>query len=113
MSKRSVRSLIAIAAALLSVVCDRLITNGSRAGTLELQRPGPDQAIRNYRSLGAARSARNRPSHAFRLKQDGQDVQDSQDGQKVWKTLMSIDASEQPGEKVREDLNLSRRAASL
>ena len=37
------KPLMAIAAqpaALLSVVCDRLITNRSRAGALELQRPG-------------------------------------------------------------------------
>ena len=39
------------------------------------------------------RSARACPSHAFRLKQDGQDYQDEQDEEaKVWKTLMSIDA---------------------
>ena len=57
------------------------------------------------------RSARACPSHAFSLKQDGQDEQDVQDeGEKVWKTLMSIDASEQQGEKVREDLNLYRPA---
>ena len=38
------------------------------------------------------RSARACPSHAFRLKQDGQDGQDGQDeGEKVWKTLMSIE----------------------
>ena len=30
--------------------------------------------------------------------------------EKVWKTLMSIDASEQNGEKVREDLNRTETA---
>ena len=51
----------------LSVVCDRLITNKSRSGDLDLQGPG------------AACSARACPSHAFSLKQDGQDLQDAQD----------------------------------
>ena len=31
-------------------------------------------------------------------------------GEKVWKTLMSIDASEQHAEKVREDLNRTETA---
>ena len=51
----------------LSVVCDRLITNRSGSGDPDLQGPG------------AACSARDRPSHAFSLKQDSQDEQDGQD----------------------------------
>ena len=65
----------------LSVVCDRLITNRSRADTLELQRPG-DRSRSGDLDLqgpGAACSARACPSHAFCLKQDFQDLQDGQD----------------------------------
>ena len=52
------------------------------------------------------RSARACPSHAFRLKQDGQDAQDLQDrGEKGLEDLNVYRTSAQSGEKVREDLN--------
>ena len=76
----------------LSVVCDRLITNRSGSGNPDLQGPG------------AARSARACPSHAFSLKQDGQDLQDGQDVQdepKVREDLNVYRTSEQHREKVR------------
>ena len=76
-------------------------------------RGGQAPVLRKKARTGA-RSARAFPSHAFNLKQDGQDVQDGQDEEaKVWKTLMSIETPQQQGEKVREDLNRYRRAAAL
>ena len=118
------------AAALLSVVCDRLITNRSRSGDLDLQRPGAARSARACLSQGSPplnRSARACPSHAFRcLKQDGQDLQDGQDeggsgapaaaetghgafGKRLWlqdlfrsvRTLMSIEKRLSPIFKVR------------
>ena len=53
-----------------------------------LRGTGPRTTVaRSARLLN--RSARACPSHAFRLKQDGQDEQDEE--AKVWKTLMSIE----------------------
>ena len=80
------------------------------AGAPALQRPG------------AARRARACPSPAFNcLKQDGQDCQDLQDEQdeaartrrKGLEDLNGYRTSAQHGEKVREVLNRSRRAAAL
>ena len=59
----------------------------------------------NYRGLGAARRARACPSHAFRLKQDGQDLQDAQDeGEKGLEDLNVYRTEAQHGEKVHRTL---------
>ena len=63
--------------------------------TTARDRPSPYDRGERYRSAGAC------PPLFCCLKQDGQDGQDGQDrafqecGEKVWKTLMSIDAQQE------------------